>query len=222
MIGIIPAAGKGGRIEGKCKSLIMINGKYIIETILENMRKVGIEEIYVIQNGNEIEKTIGYDYYGVEINYIQQENQTGLNDAIRLCKDLTSPMLVILGDIIYEGDDLKKMVEDFKDGPNGVLALVAYKKENDFREIQKSFGFTEKWPMKTIEKPKPEDANNLREYLGLGIFIITHKLIDLIGEEPFTETFNQAQTTTTIQELKGRYFNINTEEDLANANNNPI
>lgn len=210
MIGVITAAGKGERVRNNCKSLFMINGKYIIETILENMKKVGIKEIYIIVNGTKIERTLGYEYYGVKLNYIQQPKQDGLSEAIKLCKDLPEPMLVILGDIIYEGDDLKEMVEDFKDS----LAF-AYKKETDFKEIQKSFGFTEKWPMKTIEKPKKKDKKYLRDYLGLGIFIITHKVIDLIIE-PFTETFNKIPQTI-IHELKGKYFNINTMEDLANA-----
>lgn len=220
MIGVIPCAGKAKRIGGICKPLINMNGKYIIEMIFENMKNVGINKIYVIQNGNDIERTIGYDYYGVEIIYIQQPKQDGLGEAIKLCKDLSEPMLVILGDIIYNGDDLKEMIESFE--INDCLSLVSYKIEEDFNEIQKSFGLTEKWPMQIIEKPKKEDKKLLRNYLGLGIFIITNKLIDKIDGKPFTETFNKFQKETIFYELKGDYFNINTDEELANANNNSI
>lgn len=223
MKGVITCAGKGERIGGLCKPLIKINGKLLIEGIFENMKSVGIKEIYIIVNGTKIERTCGYEYYGIKLKYIQQPKQDGLGEAIKLCKDLSEPMLVILGDIIYRGDDLKNMVEYFEEGfrVNNLVASIGYKKEEDFKEIQKSFGFTEKWPMKIIEKPKKEDEKLLRNYLGLGIFIITPKVIDLIVD-PFTETFNEILTKTIIYELKGEYFNINTEEELANANNNPI
>ena len=227
MIGIITAAGKGIRIKDEYKSLLMVNGKYIIENIFENMKNVGIKEIYVIVSGTKIEETCGYEYYGLKINYIQQPKQDGLNEAIKLCRHLSEPMLVILGDIIYEGDDLKEMIECFEEGfkKHNFLASVAFKKENYYKEIQKSFGFTKKWPMQIIEKPKKEDEKILRESLGLGIFIITPQVIDLIGKEPythFTETFNKIPCETIIHELKGKYFNVNTQEELANANNNSI
>jgi len=220
ILGIIPCAGKAERIGGKCKPLLMINGKYIIETIFENMMNVGIKEIYIIVNGEEIEKTCGYNYYGVKLNYIQQPKQDGLSEAIKLCRDLKESMLIILGDIIYKGNDLKDIIKVFEESLGS--AVLTYKKEEDFKEIQKSFGFTEKWPMITIEKPQTKDKKILRNYLGLGIFIITPEIIDFIGKEPFTETFNKFKTITLIQELKGKYFNINTEEDLANANSNTI
>lgn len=217
MIGVIPAAGQGSRMGGKCKSLLMVKGKYVIETIFENMKRAGCEKIYVIQNGDEIERTCGFEYYGIDIEYIQQENQTGLLDAIKLMANIKTPdpMLVILGDVIYEGDDLFRLCE-LGEEMNVHHAIVAYKKVEDKNEIKKSYGFTSATDrqIKIIEKPTDEDLDKLESWLGLGIWVLEPEAFLFMKDGNFTEIFNKFQNDTLLFELEGTYHNINTEEDF--------
>lgn len=225
MIGVIPCAGEGSRMGGKCKPLLKVKRTSIIEGILEHMKNAKCNKIYIIQNGKEIEKACGYDYFETPIEYIQQENQTGLLDAIKLMANIKTkePMLVILGDIVYDAYDISRMCE-LGDEMNVHHAIVAYKKINDKNEIKKSYGFTSsaERPVQIIEKPTDEDLEKLESWLGLGIWVLKPEAFLFMKAGHFTEIFNKFPNDTLLFELEGTYHNINTEEDLENANNNSV
>lgn len=217
MIGVIPAAGQGSRMGGKCKPLLMVNGKYVIESVFENMKFSGCAKIYVIQNGDEIERTCGYEYYGIDIEYIQQENQTGLLDAIKLMADIKTeePMLVILGDVVYEGEDIARLCE-LGNEMNVHHAIATYKKVEDKNEIKESYGFTSSTErsVQIIEKPTDGDLDKLESWLGLGIWVLKPEAFLFIKNGNFTEQFNNFISDVLLFELEGIYHNINTQEDF--------
>ena len=82
-IGVIPAAGGGKRmgylsqILPKC--LFPLYDKPIIHYIVENMKEVGINQLYIIVNYQK-DKIIGYfesilDKIGISIDYIEQKSK---------------------------------------------------------------------------------------------------------------------------------------------------
>ncbi|MBE3092791.1 MAG: NTP transferase domain-containing protein [Chloroflexi bacterium] len=219
MIGIIPAAGRARRLGNKCKALIKVNGKPIIEHIIQNMIPL-VKKIIIIVHGNEIEKAIGDEYLNVPIIYVQQKRRKGIAHAIYQCrKKVKEDMLIILGDIIYIGDlKLKLGKSDF---------LFGVQEVEDKSLIKKSYGILNEKPMKVIEKPLESDLDNLLPVLGLGIYMATPKLFDYIkltkpnertGEIEFTDTINLIPSKK-CKDLHGFYTNINSEKDLKNANN---
>jgi len=225
MIGIIPAAGKGKRLGGKTKSLLLIKGKRVIHHILDNMKSIGIKKVYIIQFKNSIKKVIGSKYRGLEIKYLQQNKQTGLKDAIMKCSNLKGKMCIILGDIIYKPfeEDLKDariIFEEMSDRKDAI-AMVTYKVVEDKEQIKKSYGFL-KSPYSNYTKAiieKPKDIDKIYNYLGLGIYFVTHEIFKYLkSKDIFMNVFNRIRNETVMQQLNGEYYNINTLEEFEDAN----
>lgn len=222
-VGIIVAAGKSKRMKNKCKTLIKVNGKPIIEHIILNMYPF-VKKIIVIVHGNEIQKAIGDDYLNIPIIYIQQKRRKGIAHAIYQCKkEVKENMLIILGDIIYKGD-LTEMKNSFE-LHNLTHFSFGVQKINDKNLIKKSYGILDEMPMRVIEKPS--NTNNLLPLLGLGIYMATSKLFDYIKQTKPNERTGAIEFTDTINlidprlcaffNLNGFYANINTKEDLKNV-----
>ena len=228
MIGIIVAAGKAKRMGNKCKALIRVKGKPIIEYIIQNMIPI-VKKIIIIQHGNEIEKAIGNGYLNIPLIYVQQKRRKGIAHAIYQCKRVKEDMLIILGDIIYFGDltDMKKTFEELK-----LKFLFGTQNIIDKSLLKKSYGITymEEKRCRVIEKPTDKDLKNMQNLLGLGIYMATPKLFDYIKKTKKNEKTKEIEFTDTINEvpanlcgttdLNSFYININTEQDLKDCEEN--
>jgi len=218
MLGIIPAAGEGKRLNKGCKALVELKGKPMIEHMFKHMLSIGIKKSIIIINGDEIEKKFGNLYEDMELLYVQQEERKGIAHAINLTKDLVDDsMCIMFADIFYKGD-LKEMKGTF-DLADSTLYGVQLVKNKEL--IKKSYGISENDEI--IEKP--ENVENLKPVLGLGIYMAKKTLFEDIektpknertGEIEFTDTLNLIEKRNAYL-LKGKYVNINTEEDLKNA-----
>ena len=129
-VGVIPAAGKGTRISDLPltrilpKPMLPILNKPILEYVIEGMKKVGIETIYMIVNHK---KEIIKEYFrdggdwGIKIHYIVQKELKGIAHAIGLTKEyIDEPFMVMLGDVLLIAESLDNLVETF--WPNGKYA----------------------------------------------------------------------------------------------------
>ncbi len=113
---IIPSAGLGTRMRPITfttpKILIKLGEKAIIDYILEKLIANGINEISMILNpqGEKIKSYI-QKRYSLKIKFIFQPKLNGIAHAVSMAsEDLTDePVLVVLGDTIFEGD-LKKII----------------------------------------------------------------------------------------------------------------
>ena len=232
MIGIIPAAGKANRLENKCKTLIKVGGKPIIEYIIQNMLPL-VNKIIIIQHGNEVQRAIGDDYLNIPIIYVQQKRRKGIAHAIYQCKrEVKEDMIIILGDIIYTGSDLISMKKYFEE--NKLDFVFGVKSVEDKNLIIRSYGVLDERtkdttiedmkPMKVWEKPNQMMLENMLPVLGLGVYMATPKLFDYIrntqpnertGEIEFTDTINVVPfSKSDMKSLEGFYANVNTKEDL--------
>src|SRR3990170_3123027 len=122
-VGVIPAAGKGRRLNDLPltkvlpKPLLPILNKPILEYVIENMKKMGVEEVYIVVG---FKKEIIQEYFGhgedigVKINYVEQPNPQGIAQAIGLTHDcVDEPFVVILGDDLTIAESLDNLVKDF-------------------------------------------------------------------------------------------------------------
>jgi len=223
MKGIIVAAGKGTRLGGICKSLIKFDNKFLIEHPLANMKELEIEEVVIIHNGDAIPKALGEDYKGMKLIYVEQKERKGIAHAISLTKDVIGDdtFCVILGDIIYKGDDLPIMKTCFDNSDLVGMPGFRLVRKEEREEIKKSYGFFED---RFIEKPK--DITNFPNFLGLGIYMFRRKFFRAIeqtkavnGEIGITDALNEVVKIKPFM-LNGFYQNINTKEELESYHGN--
>ncbi len=228
MIGVIPAAGDGKRMSMGLKPLIQLKGRYLIEYPLLAMKKVGIKRVIIIEKPDTVSTVIGYEYEDMKLEYVSQTETKGIAHAIAQTRVLVGDehMLIILGDIIYRGDDLITAKRFFTWNRQSLYAVFCLKAIGDKRVIRQSYGvITEQFgkPAQLIEKPK--SLARLAPFLGLGIYFVTPDIFRYIEKTPVSERSGQVEWTDTLNlivgeyrgagaQLSGFYANINTREDL--------
>jgi glucose-1-phosphate thymidylyltransferase len=118
MRAIIPVAGVGSRLRPHTftvpKVLLNVAGKPIIGHILDKIIEAGIREATIIIGYlGEMIKEYVLANYTIKIDFVEQEERLGLGHAIYISRHTfsTSPILIILGDTIFDVD-LKSMIEN--------------------------------------------------------------------------------------------------------------
>ena len=125
MQAVILAAGKGTRLmpltEDRPKQMVLVNGKPILEHILEGLPKKITEVIIVVGTmGEQIQEHFGDNWNGVPIQYTVQETLSGPATALRTAEHLLKDsFLVLTGDDLYLDDSLEALTH------HQVSALVA-------------------------------------------------------------------------------------------------
>lgn len=127
--GIILAGGSGTRLYpitmGLSKQLLPVYNKPMIYYPLSVLMLAGIREIAVIttpHDADQFRRTLGDGaQWGLELTYIVQPSPDGLAQAYILAEDFLagSPSAMILGDNIYFGHDLPKLMAAADARPTG-------------------------------------------------------------------------------------------------------
>lgn len=207
IVGVILAAGKGSRIKPLNfhfpKPLLPICNKPIMQYQIEEMRELGIKEIYIVIGhlGNQIKKTFGTGKkWGVEITYVKQKERLGIAHAVgQLESYVKFPFLLYLGDIFYVSNRIKKMITIFqKDKDMG--AVLAVKEEENPELIKRNFALIlrkDGTVMRAIEKPRYV-TNKLK---GCGIYLFDLSIFDAIRNTPRTAMRDEYEITNSIQLL---------------------
>ena len=118
MIALILAAGRGTRLQPITdkipKPLIRINDKSLIMNVLESLPEK-IDKIVIVINylGQMIIDKIGYEFRGIQIHYVWQDNLIhGTMGAVISAKSyIDNDFLVLCSDNIYEKDDLAELIK---------------------------------------------------------------------------------------------------------------
>lgn len=143
MKAVILSAGRGTRIksleENLPKGLIPINGKPILEIIMEDLKTVGFTEFILVigYKGELIKQYFGNGKnFGISINYVFQENQFGTADALLQTQELVKNdlFLVHLGDAINP-NALKNSFSDMLDSKYEVSLLISHIKNSQNKSV---------------------------------------------------------------------------------------
>jgi glucose-1-phosphate thymidylyltransferase len=179
MRAIIPVAGVGSRLRPHTytvpKVLLNVGGKPIVGHILDRLIENGFDEATIVIGylGDKIKEYV-LQNYSIRVDFVEQEERLGLGHAIYLARHTISrdPILIILGDTIFDVDLKALMATDFS-----VLGVKEVEDPRRFGVAETENGFI----TKLVEKPE-----QLLSRLALvGIYYIKkpHILIDCLRDE---------------------------------------
>jgi len=200
---VIPAAGVGTRLRPHThtvpKALLYVAGKPILGHIIDMVSGLDVEEIILVVGymREKIEEFVAKNY-DLPIRAVEQEEPQGLGHAIWVTREAVgrgSPLLVILGDTIF---DL-----DFSPIVRGAANLIGVREVEDPRrfgvvktEGERIVGFVE----------KPDKPPSKKAIVGLYYFTDGALLYDALDEvvERNIRTKGEYQLTDALQILLER------------------
>ncbi len=134
MKAVVLAAGKGTRMRELTqeipKPMLRVQGRPILEHILEGLKSAGITEVFVVTGfrAETIEEYFGTgSRWGLKIVYGRQLVQDGTGKAPELAKTFvgSDDFLLTYGDILVRPETYQQMIRRFKEGPfAGVITVT--------------------------------------------------------------------------------------------------
>ncbi len=111
MQAIIPLAGKGTRVRphthSRPKPLLRVGNRPVLSYVVDQLVESGVTELICITGhlADQIESYLACEYPGLEKRYVEQVEQRGTADAIRLARPLVrGPVLIVFVDTIFDAD----------------------------------------------------------------------------------------------------------------------
>ena len=204
--GVILAAGHGSRMgpfgERMPKPIAPVCNKPLLVYQLEHLRSLGIEDVIIVIGhlGHRIAQVLGDGAaYGVRIQYVEQVQRLGLAHAVgQLERHLTRPFVLFLGDIFFQVNELRRMIQEFE--THDAAAVLAVKEEDDTDAIKKNFSVAlreDGTVRRVIEKPRHIE-NRLK---GCGLYLFDERVFDAIRRTPRTAMRDEYELTDSIQIL---------------------
>lgn len=186
MKGIILAGGSGTRLypltKSVSKQLMPVYDKPMIYYPLSTLMLAGIKEILVISTPNDIfkfEELLGNgSHLGINISYAIQKEPNGLAEAFIIGEDFieNDSVCLILGDNIYYGMGLPKILQEVAQKPKGATIFGYHVNDPErFGVVE----FNKDMKVLSIEE-KPEIAKS--SYAVTGLYFYDNRVIDIAKE----------------------------------------
>lgn len=235
MIGIILAAGDGSRYkkssgEDNCKILSTVNGRFLLEFALNNLKALGISKAFIVvgESGDAIKKEIGCNYDGITISYVHQPVRKGLINALMqaIRAENSDDIILQLADEIFINLRQDRILSVLTEEGWDFLCGITH--ESDKKKIMSNYSVCIdelSYLKKCTEKPT-EVINDIK---GTGLCIFNKHCIQLL-RNTYNEEKNEPCDLCDYMNLlissgkKGRCicvadkeFNINEHSDLQEA-----
>ena len=205
--GVILAAGRGTRIHPLSlhypKALLPICNKPIIQYQLEDMKRIGVEQVWIVVGHLKEELPHQLDpiasQLGLTLRYVEQHHTYGIAHAVaQLESRIQAPFILFLGDIMIRAPRLDRMVEMFWNRRAG--AVLAVKNEPDHEMIRRNFAVilhSSGLVTRVVEKPRFANTH----LKGCGIYVFDLSIFDAIRRTPRTAQRDEYEITNSIQIL---------------------
>ena len=218
---LILAAGKGTRMwpltENIPKPLLSICGLPIIERQIQELKKVGVKKLYILigYQMKELSDYLGKTKFGIDIEYIIQEEQKGTGHAVNQAKNIIQGnFYCINGDLIIDSENLERL----KEKENSLTMMVTNVKDGS------NFGVIESMNGRLVSIN--EKGISGKSTINAGLFLFNEKIFDAIdnieksirGEYELTDALQDISNDIHILEYQGFWKDIGTPWDLITAN----
>ena len=203
---LILAGGFGTRlnsvISGLPKVLAPVKGKPFITYIFDKLLHSGFKEVILCTGfrSNLIEKTLKYNYNGLEIKYSIENKPLGTGGAIKLATKITNSklFLIINGDSLCSANLINYIGTHIED--NAVNSLLLTKVDNSSR-----YGSVE------IDKDNNikyflEKSINENKLINAGVYILNRNTVINIPCELFYSLENDLFPNLISKNFKGYFF----------------
>jgi len=232
MIGLIPAAGAGTRLQPLTKALpkemLQVGNKPIIEHVIDQFTGAGISKVYIIV-GQRKEAIMNYlgngSNWNLKIAYLFQENKEGLAKAIYEANNfIHEPFAVVLGDtLVYPKEYLKQVIEFHKNN-NCDVTLTSHEVADP-----KRFGVLEVDDSGKVLSMEEKPENPKSNLAIVGMYVFNPSVFDAIektkpgvkGEYQITDSIKtMLEENKKIMALKhaDEWFDVGTKESYLEAN----
>jgi glucose-1-phosphate thymidylyltransferase len=233
MKGIVLAGGTGSRLHpitiGTSKQLLPVYDKPMIYYPLTTLMLAGIRDILLIATPvylDNFRRLLGDGHqWGVRIDYAAQERPDGLAQAFVIGADFVrgSPSALILGDNLFFGHDLPRMLRSAVTRKRGAT-IFAYRVNNpaDYGVVE----FDDEYNVRSIEE-KPAQPRS--SWAATGLYVFDPQVVDVAaslapsarGEYEITDVLRHYLDRSELQvELMGRgiaWLDAGTMETLIEA-----
>jgi len=164
----------------KIQALTKVHGKFVIEHILELLKKFGVSEIIIILSDNrqKIKDELGDGTrYGLSITYIPESAPLGTAGALKLAtKFLTEPFIVTNDDEL-KNIDLAEMFKEHKVRESvATIALTTVSNPSKYGVARMQGSNI----LEFVEKPKKDAPSNL---INSGLYIFEPDILDVIPDK---------------------------------------
>ena len=196
MKGVILAAGKGERLrpltDDRPKVVLKVANRPIIEYVMENLDPFVDEFIVIVRYKKEkLTQTLGDEFNGKPISYVEQLPGEGTAKAIESAKDLVGDeeFIVANGDIYFEIDGIKELVSVFRrEKADAALLVKEFEDLSHFGKIE----VNEDRVVRVVEKP-----GKVPGYANLGVYVFKPEVFEFLQKTPVSKR-GEYEITDTI------------------------
>ena len=235
MKGLIPAAGKGKRMEpftdAYPKELLPVGEKAVIHHAIEDMKEAGITDICIVVGWKQhaIMDYLGSgEDIGVQLTYVVQDERNGLAGAVKSAEHYLEDetFAVVLGDNYVDDKTALKSLVEYHEEKDVHTTLGAFRPDD-----VTSYGIIDPGEEKSIQGlvEKPEEQEAPSELGVSGIYVFEPAIFDAI-EKIGRGKNDEYQLTDAIHRLvdgdyevhynmiNGTRIDVGTPERLREAN----
>ena len=173
MIGIILAAGSGRRLKiKKPKGLLNIGTKHLIDYSINNLKRAGITEIYVVTGfGHEQYEEHFLNDLNVKLVHNPEWRACGSGYSLQVClrelesKGIHDDLVILDSDILYNVNEFEDFIND--PNKNAILATNVPEGRHDACYIETDLGDNLVKISKNLNELSVRDDDTTWEYIGI-------------------------------------------------------
>ncbi len=164
----------------KPAGLITMGDKYLIQRLIENLKKHSVTEVVIITGymGDEVEKSLGNDYDGIKIQYAKTDFEDG---GLKTHGDVLAKEFLYFSKLIYSEADFSRLVKFHHQ--RGAYATILVAKNSGNR-----ISIGGDCRINRIEEKRLWNSITGDEK-GAGVYMLSRDIIRFIPEDMSTDLF---------------------------------